>query len=621
LRQPGSFNKIRSPKSETAKKEQEEEMKHQTADVLVVGCGPAGLTAALALAQLGVDVLAVAKHSGTAHSPRAHITNQRTMEVFRHLGVEPQVREAAIPNELMGENVWSTSFAAPELARLRTWGTGDDRRSEYEAASPCAMCNIAQHILEPILLREAISYGARIQFRHEFVSLVQNEDGVETRLRHRDSGEEILVRSRYVIGADGANSVVAKAIDVSFCGEMGLGASANAWIEADLSRYCARRPSVLYWMNRPGNAYWVGSGTYICVKPWNEWVLLFMYDPDGPEPDLSDEAIIARARTTIGDDSIKVRVKAVSKWQINHVVAEQYQKGRVFIAGDAAHRHPPANGLGTNTSVQDSFNLAWKLAAVIKGVASPALLRSYETERQPVGRQVVDRAMKSVADMRPISDAFGFRPGQSEEDGWKSLAVLASNTDEGRRRRGELAEAVALQNYQFNAHGVEMGQLYVSDAVVGDGSPPSVPDKDSELFYQPTSYPGARLPHAWLERSGKKLSSIDLCRKDGFVLLTGIGGDDWLEAAKQVSVRFNVPIGAYRVGLGCEVLDVLGDWTRLRGVEDAGCVLVRPDLHVAWRCARSPADPAAVLTSTISAILHSTPTPSELVRESAACDV
>src|SRR5690625_682038 len=136
-------------------------------------------------------------------------------------------------------------------------------------------------------------------------------------------------------------------------------------------------------MAQPGNDYWVGSGTWINVKPFTEWVLLCMYDPAEGEPDLSDEALIARAQQTIGDPNVEVRIKAASTWQINRVVASSYQRGRAFLAGDAAHRHAPANGLGTNTSIQDSYNLAWKLAMVVNGQAAESLLETYDTERQP----------------------------------------------------------------------------------------------------------------------------------------------------------------------------------------------------------------------------------------------
>ncbi|MBC3194230.1 FAD-dependent monooxygenase [Pseudonocardia sp. C8] len=575
-------------------------------DVLVVGAGPAGLTASALLARDGVDALTVTKYPGTAHSPRAHITNQRTMEVFRDLGMEDAVRAVATPNELMGNNVWSTSFAAPELARLSTWGTAVERVSDYTAASPSRMCNIPQHLLEPVVLDRALDLGADIRFSTELISITQDEHGVRAVVRHRDTGERTAVRARYAIGADGGRSTVAEQLGFPFEGESGLGAAANVWLEADLTRYCAHRPGTLYWMCRPGNDYWVGSGTWICVTPWTEWVLLFMYDP-ADEPDLGEKAVLERARTTIGDPGVDIRIKAVSTWQINRVVATRFRQGRVFLAGDAAHRHPPANGLGTNTSIQDSYNLCWKLTAVLRGAAGEELLDSYDAERRPVGKQVVDRAMKSVADMAPITSAFGFRPGQTAEEGWAALDGLLAPTDEGRRRRDELAAAVELQNYQFNCHGVELGQRYESCAVVDDGTAWPEPDRDPELYYQPTTRPGARLPHARLEHGDQPQSTLDLCGRGRFTLLTGNGGEPWCTAADQLADELGIPLDTCTIGLGCAYRDVYGDWARLRGTAETGALLVRPDGHVAWRHHELATDPGAALRDALNSVLRRDP--------------
>jgi len=569
--------------------------------VLVVGAGPAGLTTALALAKLGVRVQVVTKYAGTANSPRAHITNQRTMEVMRALGVEDAVRAIATPNALMGNNVWSTSFAEREIARLSTWGTGDDRLSDYAMNSPCEMCNAPQHILEPVLLQAAIEAGAEICFSTEFLELRQQDDGVTVTVRDRTTGQLRSITAEYVVGADGANSSVASAAKIPMIGESGLGQAMNVWLEADLSKYCEHRPSVLYWMVRPGNDYWVGSGTWICVKPWTEWVLLFMYDPSAGEPDLSEQALIERAHTTIGDTSVPVRIKSASKWQINHVVAAQYQAGRVFLAGDAAHRHPPANGLGSNTSVQDAFNLAWKLAMVLKRAAEPSLLETYNAERQPVGQAVVDRALKSVVDMGPISDALGFKPSQNEIEGWAALDTLAAETEEGVVRRARLANALQLQNYQFNAHGVELGQVYASSAIM-ENPVGRTPSRDPELYYEPSTIPGGCLPHAWLERNRERISTLDLCILDGFTLLTGATGSAWIEAARLVSNRLSIPLEAIDIGFRRDVQDPTGGWAKLRGVEEAGAVLVRPDRFVAWRWNNRVDDHAAELEQAILAI-------------------
>ncbi|WP_225830115.1 FAD-dependent monooxygenase [Streptomyces sp. NK08204] len=571
--------------------------------VLVVGAGPAGLTASALLARDGIDTITVTKYRGTANSPRAHIINQRSVEVFRDLGIEDRVRALATPHHLMGNNVWATSFAGQEFARLMTWGTGTARKADYEAASPSEMCNAPQHILEPVILEAAQEAGADIRFSTELVEISQGEDGVLAKVRERTTGAEYAIRTRYVIGADGGRSTVGRQLGFTFDGEAGLGAAVNVWLEADLTKYTAHRPGALYWMCRPGNDYWVGSGTFICVKPWTEWVMLFMYDPADGDPDLSEEALLARAHTTIGDPDVDVRIKAVSRWEINHIVAAEYRKGRAFLVGDAAHRHPPANGLGSNTSVQDSYNLAWKLSAVIRGQAGPELLDSYHQERQPVGRQVVDRALKSVQDMLPISQALGFRPGQGSQEGWAGLEELLSDSDAGRRRRSELREAVELQNYQFNCHGVELGQRYTSGAVIDDGTPYPPFERDPELYYHPTTHPGACLPHAWLQHGTKRVSTLDLAGGGRFSLLTGIGGEQWLEAAKKVAEELGIDLAAHGIGQGRTYEDALGDWARVREITDRGCLLVRPDRHIAWRSHDLPADPEQELSRALNVIL------------------
>jgi 2,4-dichlorophenol 6-monooxygenase len=273
--------------------------------------------------------------------------------------------------------------------------------------------------------------------------------------------------------------------------------------------------------------------------------MLFMYDLNEGEPDLSEATVKARIARLIGDDSVEIKIKAVSQWQINHIVAQHYSRGRVFCVGDAVHRHPPANGLGSNTSVQDGFNLAWKLKWVLEDKARPQLLESYSAERQPVGRQVVDRAMQSVGNMAPIPEALGFEPGQTEAQGWDNLHRTFAPEEDGRLRRQKLAAAIELQNYQFNAHGVELGQRYGSSAVVPDGTAAPENTRDPELYYQPSTWPGSRLPHAWLNRDRTKLSTHDIVGKGEFTLLTGIGGGAWHDVVRSIEDHMGIHIDVH----------------------------------------------------------------------------
>ncbi|MDN7143491.1 FAD-dependent monooxygenase [Pseudomonas sp. JQ170] len=583
---------------------QQESTPHIEVPVLIVGGGPAGLTASLLLSRYGIKSLLINKYRWTANSPRAHITNQRTMEVFRDAGVEPQVTAAASPHELMANNVWATSFSGQELGRLLTWGNAIERKSDYEKASPSAMCNIPQHLMEPIVANAALRAGSEMRFDNELLDFTQDDHGVTARILDRVTGREFTVRAQYMIGADGARSRVMEQLGIPLQGQMGLGCAVNVWLRADLRRYCESRPGVLYWMVQPGNDYWVGSGTFICVRPWDEWVMLFMYDPAQGEPDLSEAAVIERARRVIGDADIPVQVLSTSKWQINQVVADRYGQGRVFCCGDAVHRHPPANGLGTNTSVQDAYNLAWKLALVLKGQAGAGLLDSYSQERQPVGQQVVNRAMASVRNMLPISSALGFEPGQSEAEGWERLDELHADTALGRERRAALEQAIQLQHYQFNCHGVELGQRYRSAAVLDDGSEQPAYSRDPELYYHPTTWPGARLPHAWLnDARGQQVSTLDICGQGRLTLLTGHGGDGWCRAAVAAARELGIDLEVRRIGLGLDYADSYGDWARQREIGEDGCLLVRPDQHVAWRAHGSSPACDAELLDALKAIL------------------
>ena len=574
----------------------------QTADtdVLVVGAGPAGLTASALLAGYGVNAITVTKYPGTADSPRAHITNQRTMEILRELGVEDAAMAVAMSQRQMGTQVFATSFAGMELARMQTWGAGVDRRCEYEAASPSQMCNAPQHLLEPVILGAARQRGADIRFSTELVHISQDDDYVLATVRERDSGAEYLIRARYVIGADGARSTVAEQLGFPFEGESGLGSAFTVWLEADLTKYTRHRSGALFFVCDPGSDVWLSAWT--CVKPWTEWNPLFLHHDLLP-PDASEQAVLDTVRRAIGDPGVEVKIKKISTWQLNQVVAARYRQGRAFVVGDAAHRHSPANGLGSNSSIQDAFNLAWKLALVTRGTAGDVLLDSYHDERQPVGRQVIDRATKSTVEIGPFTEALGLRPGQPAEDALASLDELYGDSDEGARRREELLAALELMNWQFNAHGVELGQRYTSDAVVDDGTPWPPYSRDPELHYHPTTHPGAYLPHVWLQHGVDNVSTLDITGHGRFTLLTGVGGAGWLDAAAKVGVELGVDIEGRVIGMRQEYDDVEGRWAKLREIADHGALLVRPDRHVAWRAHGRVDDPIGTLRAVLVGLL------------------
>ena len=565
-------------------------------DVLIVGTGPAGSSMAALLSSYGVENMAVNRYRWLANTPRAHITNQRTMEVLRDLGpeVEQEAYRDATPKELMGNNVFCTSLAGEEIGRIQTWGTTPESTAAHERASPGRMNDLPQTFMEPLLFKTACSRGTQARMSTEYVSHVQDADGVTTTLRDRLTGRDVTVRSRYLVGADGGNSKVAEHAGLEFEGKMGVAGSINLLFKADLAPYVAHRPSVLYWVLQPGsNVGGIGMGVVRMIRPWNEWLAIWGYDiAEGP-PEVDDAYAKSIIRGLVGDEALEIDVTSVSTWTVNDSYATTISNGRVFCAGDAIHRHPPSNGLGSNTSIQDAFNLAWKLAHVIRGQAGEGLLSTYQVERAPIARQVVKRANKSIEEFGPIFGALGLLDSIDPVKMQANMDARTDDTPEAERQREAIREAIAHKRYEFDAHGVEMNQRYRSDAVVTDGAEPPAFERDEELHYHPTSFPGARVPHVWVfDDAGHKVSTLDLCGHGRFTLLTGIGGDGWQEAAATVGERLGVDIAVHKIGPRQRWQDFTGDWARAREVRDGGAILVRPDHHVAWR-AEAASDKAA----------------------------
>jgi 2,4-dichlorophenol 6-monooxygenase len=350
-----------------------------TTDVLIIGTGPAGSATAALLSSYGVANMVVNRYRWLANTPRAHITNQRTMEVLRDLGheVEAEVYLHAAGQDLMGENVFCESLAGEELGRMKSWGNHPMSRARHQLASPTHMNDLPQTFMEPILFKTACSRGTQARMSTEYVSHVQDADGVTTTCHDRLTGKDFTIRSKYLVGADGGNSLVAEHAGLPFEGKMGVGGSMNILFRADLSRYVAHRPSVLYWVMQPGaDVGGIGMGVVRMVRPWNEWLIIWGYDINQPAPVVDAAMATQVARQLVGDPELEIDLISANTWTVNNMYATHMQKDRVFIMGDAAHRHPPSNGLGSNTSIQDGFNLAWKLAAVVKGQATPKLLRS-----------------------------------------------------------------------------------------------------------------------------------------------------------------------------------------------------------------------------------------------------
>lgn len=562
-------------------------------DILVVGTGPTGGTMALAAALAGARVHVVSQFHWMANTPRAHITNQRTMEVFRDLGLMEPVLTRATPWELMGDTTFCSSFAGEEILRAHWWGTGEQRKGDYLKASPCGMVDLIQSEVEPILLEWGAKAGATFTLNTEFLRYEEDGDGITAFLLDRLTGREYSMRARFLVGADGARSRVFEQLGLPLEGEPARAGHVYVQFKADLARFAKHRPSILnYVVSDEAGFGEIGFGLLRMTKPWTDWIAGWGFDITKGDPDLSESELLNRVRTLIGDANVEIELGQSSIWYVNEAFAPLYSKGRIFCGGDACHRHPPSSGLGLNTCVQDAQNLAWKMAYVLKGYAGEALLDSYTEERAPVGQQIVRRANQSRRDYAALHAVLRV-PGNDKPSA-AGIARLRDPGPEGVAARRALEAALDVKQTEFNAEGIEMNQRYISSAIIPDAClPPEEFVRDPILYHQPTTRPGAKIPHVWLvDHGGQKRSMLDVTGRGMFSVVTGLAGTAWVEAAASLDLPYlrSVVIDS------ADARDLYREWQRIREIEEDGVLLVRPDGYIAWRQRAGPKESASATT-------------------------
>jgi 2,4-dichlorophenol 6-monooxygenase len=435
-------------------------------------------------------------------------------------------------------------------------------------------------------------------------SFEQDGAGVTSTILDSAAGETCQVRSQYLIGADRGRTV-GPALGIGYEGPTGLVDMVSTHFSADLSPYIGDDDPLIRWFINPeGGGSW-GSGAIVPMGPERydshskEWVLHFSFRPG--DPDFDEAKVVPRMRELFKIPDLEPVVHKVSHWIVEAVVATSYRSGRELVIGDAAHRHPPTTGLGLNSGIQDAHNLAWKLAAMLRSQASDKLLDSYEIERRPIAARNTRWALFTFMNHFVLDAGLGMIPGAPPEAHTEAFATLLADSEAGETARARVHEVFQTQRTEFCAHDMEIGFHYGSGALVADGTPapPRAPMGD---IYYPTTRPGHRLPHAWLERDGRQCSTHDLCGHGHFTLFTGIEGTAWVEAAA-VARRVGVPLEVYRVGAGGDCSDSTGAWAQLKQIDNDGAILVRPDTHVGWRVAKLVDNPSAALASALNIIL------------------
>ncbi len=517
---------------------------HDEAPVLIAGGGLTGLAAASFLAQQGVPSLVIERLKESSPLPRAAFFHMRTLEMFRGLGIESQVRKESakefVPD---GALIAMDCISGRKLADIIS-----NLNEGVDAVSPCHRWFLNQPSLEPILRERARQAGAAILQGTEVTGLRQDANGVTLRVRDVDDGNEREVAGQYLIAADGGHSKIRELLGIQYQGRGTFSKSLTIYFSADLSPWIGEKPwSIIYVnnpvlagffrMNRAGRVGFLGVNSIGDPRK----------DPQAAAnaaADVSEARMIELVRAGVGKPDLPVRIDGFSRWRATADVAEKFQDDRVFIIGDAAHLMPPNGGFGGNTGIHDAHNLAWKLAQVIQGRAHARLLESYESERKPVARFTVEQAFaRYVARTAPWLAAT------------QKTDPLAHDFD------------------------IEIGYLYGREGVHADPR-------------TTRGMPGSRIPHYWLQRNGENVSTLDLTGQ--WLLLAGPEGVTWTSAARELAADLaGLPLESWRIG--AELTDFAGEFCSSVGITREGAILVRPDGFVSWRSPEMRQDAAAAL--------------------------
>ncbi|MGU7774640.1 FAD-dependent monooxygenase [Burkholderia sp. MR1-5-21] len=521
------------------------------AQVIIVGAGPVGLTLAIDLGRRGIACVLVEQKAEPQFLPKMERCNARTMEIFRRLGLTERIRASGMPEDIPMDIQIIRSMVEPPILRLPYPSVAEARaqtRVSCHGELPLEPYQlISQYTLEPLLLEEVERLPSVTVMRGTtFLAFAEDSDGVQVAVSNA-SGARKTLRAEYLVGCDGGSSRVRKQLGIRLQGE------------GDIARlrqglfYCEELYERLPMGNGPGRGrhYLVAGAppTFMIMQDsTRHWTVHSAVD--------SDEAMRRMFERIVGAP-VAYDMLYCAEWRQNLLLAEHYGKGRVFLAGDAVHLVIPTGGLGMNTGVGDATDLAWKLAATLDGWGGSGLLASYDDERRQIGERVIDASRYA---------SLGYRAWLAEV-----RVEIGDDTPEGVSARSHLAEVANVEQRKSNEMiGAELGYRYVDSPIIDNV--PGGPQHDFRS-YLPTTWPGARLPHMWLD-DGSAIQ--DRLRSDRYTLLDVTGGHD----ASTLVAAFEA------LGAPLDLLEIPD--SALRSVYERDLILVRPDMHVAWRGNRLP---------------------------------
>ena len=517
-------------------------------DVLIAGAGPVGLSLAIELGQRGIRCLAVERNDRVGYSPRAKTTNVRTREHLRRWGIADTLRRASpIPPDYPPNVVFATRMNGPALSRFENAFNGCRVRNDLYSEEAQW---VPQYTLEEVLRAEAVSLpGVEVAFDTELRAIEQAEDSVAAEVVHKPSGTVRRVRSQYLVGADGGRSFVRQFLGIGMTGQSGVARNYSIIFRApDLATRHPHGPAIMYWM--------VNADVPGLLGPMDEhglWFFMATKLANDVDPASVDPVELVRRGTGLAD--LPVEVVHADPWVAHSLIADVYSRGRIFLAGDACHLHPPFGGFGMNMGIGDAVDLGWKLAARLHGWGGVGLLDSYEAERRPVHERTI---RESVVNYATVGNQL-VRPALEEP---------GPAGDATRREVGELIQS--FKGREFYTLGLVLGARYDdSPILVPDGSQPP---PEHFTNYVPSACPGSLAPHAWLSDGSSLYDHFG----PGLTLLTTGGGEgrgyDGIDTLAQDAERRGIPLKLL-------TLDEPG----LQDLYQARFALIRPDQYVAWR--------------------------------------
>jgi 2-polyprenyl-6-methoxyphenol hydroxylase-like FAD-dependent oxidoreductase len=528
--------------------------------IVIAGAGPVGMLVAIELSAHGVPSVLVERQPATTTFPKMDLTNTRSMELLARLDLADAVREAGVPGHHDFDVVYCSSLAGHEVGR---WDlpSVQDMQAQIDATNDGsvpkeAWQRVSQEQLEPVLMQRCLADPLiDVQRPWRVVGVSQSDNNVNVTVRN-DDGDERTLQSEYLVGADGASSIVRRELGIELQGERDVATFAQVHFRSrDLDTLHAFGPFWHLFFVRGG-----GVGAIISQDERETWTLHTVVPPETQPGDLSPEALVQ----TIVQRPLEIdEVLQHTLWRPNIVVAERFREGRVFLAGDAAHQVIPTGGYGLNTGIADAIDLGWKLAAVVSGWGGPVLLDSYDAERRPIAENNRDWSY------RHLRVQMGAHELVDPE-------LLDADTPEGDHHRHTLAEYFAANRGENESSGLELGYRYTTSPIVVDAA--GGPEIDP-LEYRPTTWPGARAPHVRLADGRSTLDDF----VDGFTLIV-LHDDLDVQPLTEAAATAGVPLQVRRIADDA-----------VRQIYEREVVLIRPDGHVAWRGDALPDDVATLI--------------------------